>query len=222
MEDARNTGMAELAEIGEGLAMTRAERRDHNVQRILDAARHCFVCYGFQGASMQQICGEAGMSPGALYRYFPSKEAIIREITEADRRDDAELFAAMFENPDVVEGVVEAAMGHIRHVRDRDMAALFAEIRAESTRNEMIRATCMEHQGEISDKFRAYVAGAIERGEIEPVAGIDALMAMFMIVGEGCAINNLLGLGLPESEIEATMRGMAVGMLRPTGRTRKA
>ena len=44
---------------------------------ILAAAQRCFVRSGFHGASMQDICAEAGMSPGNLYRYFPSKEALM-------------------------------------------------------------------------------------------------------------------------------------------------
>ena len=43
---------------------------------ILDAAERCFIRSGFHQASMQEICAEAKMSPGNLYRYFPSKEAI--------------------------------------------------------------------------------------------------------------------------------------------------
>ena len=46
---------------------SRADRRDQQIQRIMEAAKSCFVRYGFQGASMQQICAEVGMSPGALY-----------------------------------------------------------------------------------------------------------------------------------------------------------
>ena len=38
---------------------------------------------------MQEICAEAGMSPGALYRYFPSKVAIIAAIAEAERAQPA-------------------------------------------------------------------------------------------------------------------------------------
>ena len=69
-----------FAEALEGLSLSRAERRDQQTQRILDAAKACFVRYGFQGASMQQICAEAGMSPGALYRYF--------SVQGSDRRGD--------------------------------------------------------------------------------------------------------------------------------------
>jgi hypothetical protein len=58
---------ATQAEPLEGHGQTRAERRDQQIQRILEAAQACFVRSGFQGASMQQICAECGMSPGALF-----------------------------------------------------------------------------------------------------------------------------------------------------------
>jgi TetR/AcrR family transcriptional repressor of uid operon len=60
---------------------------------ILAAAQRCFVRAGFHGASMQDICAEAGMSPGNLYRYFPSKEALIAGIAERDRAEIGQQFA---------------------------------------------------------------------------------------------------------------------------------
>src|SRR5262249_26576589 len=54
---------------------------------ILAAAERCFAQSGFHGASMQEICAEAGMSPGNLYRYFPSKDSIILGIVERDRAE---------------------------------------------------------------------------------------------------------------------------------------
>ena len=43
----------------------------------MDAAKACFSRQGFHQTSIQDICREAGLSPGALYRYFPSKDHII-------------------------------------------------------------------------------------------------------------------------------------------------
>ena len=54
----------------------------------------CFARSGFHKASMQDICAEAGMSAGNLYRYFRSKEAIIAAIAEAERVRNAALFRA--------------------------------------------------------------------------------------------------------------------------------
>ncbi len=59
-------------------------RRDE----IVDAARRCMVRHGFHAASMAEIAQQAQMSVGQIYRYFPSKEAIVRTIVEriVDRR----------------------------------------------------------------------------------------------------------------------------------------
>jgi TetR/AcrR family transcriptional repressor of uid operon len=202
-------------DLPEGLSMSRAEKRDQQTQRIMDAAKNCFVRHGFQGASMQQICTECGMSPGALYRYFPSKESIIEAITEADRREDSEIFSAMFDNPSVVDGVVEAAMAHIRHVHDRNIAPLFAEIRAESMRNPAIRLTCHENMSAVSGRLGLYIGSAIERGEIDPPGDLPTVLAMFMAIGEGLAINDLPTLGFAPDKLEPLVRGTIEGMLRP-------
>ncbi len=45
-------------------------------QQILDAAWACFARKGYHQTTMQDICEESELSPGAIYRYFPSKEAI--------------------------------------------------------------------------------------------------------------------------------------------------
>jgi AcrR family transcriptional regulator len=56
----------------------RAARR----RQILDAARRCFVRNGFHATSMQDIFAQAGLSAGAVYRYFPGKDALVAAIAE--------------------------------------------------------------------------------------------------------------------------------------------
>jgi AcrR family transcriptional regulator len=56
----------------------RAARR----RQILDAAQRCFLRNGFHATSMQDIFAEAGLSAGAVYRYFPGKDAIITAIAQ--------------------------------------------------------------------------------------------------------------------------------------------
>src|SRR5580693_9971149 len=113
----------------------RYDRRDE----ILAAAQRCFVRSGFHGASMQDICAEAGMSPGNLYRYFPSKDALIAGICERNRAEAAESFLAVDRAPGFFEGL--AALAHYHLVeRPEEEAGLCAEIMAESRRNpEMAR-----------------------------------------------------------------------------------
>ena len=207
---------ASQTDLLDGQILSRSERRDQQAQRILEAAKLCFVRSGFQGASMQQICAEAGMSPGALYRYFPSKEAIVEAICEADRQQDTECFISLLENPSVVDGLVGAAIAHMRHVHESGNARLFSEIRAESMRNEVIRETCNRCKAPVHELIANQLQGAIERGEIAPQVDLATLLASIMAIGEGLALNDLPALGVSFDKLEIVVRAMVVGMLRPT------
>jgi AcrR family transcriptional regulator len=48
--------------------------------QILDAARRCFMRNGFHATSMADVLAEAGLSAGAVYRYFPGKNHLILAI----------------------------------------------------------------------------------------------------------------------------------------------
>ncbi len=51
-------------------------------QQIVDAAQTCFGRKGYHQTTMQDICQESDLSPGAIYRYFASKEAIRMAVYE--------------------------------------------------------------------------------------------------------------------------------------------
>src|SRR5215203_7386177 len=107
-----------------------ADRRDE----ILSAAQRCFVRAGFHQASMQEICAEAGMSAGNLYRYFPSKEALIAGIAERDRAEVAQDFA----RADLSQGLFAVLEGLAHHhfaERPDEQVKLCTEISAEARRN---------------------------------------------------------------------------------------
>jgi len=54
--------------------------------RILEAAQRCFSHYGFQKTAMEDIAREAGISRGSVYRHYPDKEALFREVSEEQTR----------------------------------------------------------------------------------------------------------------------------------------
>jgi AcrR family transcriptional regulator len=56
------------------------KRRAANRAVIVDAARRCFARDGFHQTSVPDLVAEAGISAGGFYRYFTSKEELIREI----------------------------------------------------------------------------------------------------------------------------------------------
>jgi AcrR family transcriptional regulator len=50
-------------------------------REILDAARRCFARSGFHETSMQDVFRESGLSAGAVYRYFKTKDELVRAIS---------------------------------------------------------------------------------------------------------------------------------------------
>lgn len=61
-----------------------AERRRHRMrQTILDAAERVFAADGEAGLSIRRLADEIDYSPGAIYKYFTSKQQLVDELKEA-------------------------------------------------------------------------------------------------------------------------------------------
>ena len=58
-------------------------RRRNTRQQILQAAYALFLSQGYHGTSMRSIATQAGISLGAIYNHFESKEEIFTELLEA-------------------------------------------------------------------------------------------------------------------------------------------
>jgi len=63
------------------LKTPRQRRREANFERILDAAMELVVTGGFDGLSMHKLAKKLDYTPGALYRYYASKDVLIAALT---------------------------------------------------------------------------------------------------------------------------------------------
>jgi AcrR family transcriptional regulator len=151
---------------------------------ILDAAERCFARAGFHRASMQDICGEAAMSPGNLYRYFPSKEALIAGICERNRADAVASFAVVDSAPNFFEGLAGLARYHLVDRTDAEVG-LCAEIMAESRRHPDIAKLYHDIEADIRDRIAGMLKLAAERGEIRDDLDMDAAASVLMVLGDG-------------------------------------
>jgi TetR/AcrR family transcriptional regulator, repressor for uid operon len=196
-------------------ADSRAGRREAQTMRILDAARQCFLRSGFQGASMGEICAAADMSPGALYRYFPSKELLIEAICAADREEDAKILMSVGKAGNIVDGLTTALIAHVEQVHRSGMAALFSEIFAEAMRNEAIAATVMRSMCDARAMLGESLESAHACGEIDPVMPLPKLLDIMMAMGHGLVTHDLPRFGIAAQDMEPALRAMIVALLRP-------
>jgi AcrR family transcriptional regulator len=154
-------------------------------RRVLEAAVACFARHGFHGTSMQEICGEARMSPGALYRYFPSKDAIIEAIAEEERKRNAELLARLEVSENVLGTFFDVGFTFLREATRTGHCALCAEVLTEAQRNPRIREIFERNRTEAYGKLRAALARAQSKGEIEGSLDVDAVTSALMALGDG-------------------------------------
>ena len=184
-------------------------------QRIIDAAVACFARDGFHGASMQEICAEAGMSPGALYRYFPSKVAIIAAIAEAERVQHAAFFERLAEADDPVEALAGIGIDKLEQMLARPNAALCAETMAEAVRNPDIRAMFDRNIREA----RAAVVAALQRGQargtVDPALDLETACQLIMAMGDGLAVHQALDPTLTGTRFRPVLQLLLRRFLRP-------
>lgn len=183
--------------------------------QILDAARACFRDRGFRLTTIEEICAEARISPGALYRYFDSKADIIAAIA-LDARAEAEAMLDRVNGSEgLIEGLAELARVFFETFDGDGDAALLADVWAEAARDPML-AKALFARDQIAV---GHLAGAIERaqrdGSIYP-ALLAAEAAEALIAGlEGMALRRALR---RESEIGVAVRRyrtLALHILKP-------
>lgn len=167
--------------------LKRAERR----KAILEAAGACFARDGFHGTSMQKICAEARMSPGALYRYFPSKEAIIAAIVQDQRTEWLKLFHDIHEQPNIISALTDTLTLMLSDP-DVNTACLGPEIMAEAIRNTALRQTLADEEELTRGLLSDALATAVTRGEIDPAIPLEDIVILLQIMADGAVLHHLL------------------------------
>lgn len=134
---------------------------------IMAAALACFRRRGFHQATMNEICAEAGISAGALYRYFSSKAEIISAIAEDERSAHQNPFEGVGAGRSLIDGLCTLADGFFRRVEGGD-GPLIAEILAEAMREPAMAAIAARIAARSSGLFETALRAAQARGEVDP------------------------------------------------------
>ena len=153
-------------------------------KNILDAAQKCFARKGFHSTSMQDICKEAVVSPGAVYVYFDSKEALIAGLCERDRAELTERLEGLTQAPDFLAAL--SAIGQSYFVNDPVSKQHFVvEMGLESTRNARIAEIFLGADGFCNDAILGMFRRLKDEGRIDPTIDLAMLTQVFLVIGDG-------------------------------------
>ncbi|MET8776362.1 TetR/AcrR family transcriptional regulator [Nocardia sp. NPDC050713] len=192
------------------------EHLERRRQQILDAARLCFGRKGFFETSMQDVFTESGLSAGAVYRYFKSKNEIIAALatqTTVDLR--AAIAQAVRTDPlptpaQLVRGIAEEVVrrsgpdGPVRLAPQAWALALVHDEAAEPVRETM-------HA--MRDLWRDYAVRMREQGWLPEDADTDAVAKAIIGFLPGFILQHLI---LEDLDPDTLARG--VDLLIPVGK----
>jgi TetR/AcrR family transcriptional repressor of uid operon len=189
-------------------------KHDEKRQEILAAAARCIVRDGFRGASTADICKEAGISPGHLYHYFPSKEAILTDLTAAGMEKIAARFAEMMQGDDAVGALIAEIGRHKASKQDphhRVMNRMLLEMLVEAGRNPAIAKIMRKNSAMVLGLLKDFIQSGQLRGQIDP--GLDATIAAGMLLSVMDGMRTL-AIRNPDADIGASLDMLQVLIAR--------
>lgn len=182
-------------------------------QEILAAAAACFVRSGFHQSNMQAICAASGLSPGGLYRYFPSKDAIILAIAEKQRSAHQDLAAALSAGGSALTTLLSASVRLAEGASDPEQARLALEAMAEAGRNPAVGETFRAQDRQLVDAMTAAFERGQANGEItnsqSPAELVDVTLALF----DGLVARAAAGLKMEAQSITAGLQSSLRALL---------
>jgi AcrR family transcriptional regulator len=78
-------------------------RSRESLHRLLMAATEVLQDKGLEGATIPRIAARAGLSPGAVYRRFPDKDALLRKVVLATL-EGVDVHTASVLTPELAQG----------------------------------------------------------------------------------------------------------------------
>lgn len=143
-------------------------KRGRKFDQVIEGARTVFLRDGFEGASVDDIAAEAGVSKATLYSYFPDKRVLFIEVAKGEcqrQADEAEALVALTAPPQIVLPV--AARRIVDFFLTEFGRSTFRICVAEAERfPELGQEFYATGPGLLNERISAYLTGAVERGEL--------------------------------------------------------
>jgi AcrR family transcriptional regulator len=196
------------------------ERARKTHEALLRAAAKMFAEKGFEGTQTPDVAAAAGVSTGALYRYFKDKRALFLELMVAHLSDVSEavgrrLAVIALESADrraVIDEVIDILFDHMR--RDAGLSRVYIAM-------SLTDPAVAELRAEFEAKERASLARIIEAAvprEVIPdpeAAALVVQVAAVEIIAERSGVRPSRGRRVSDKAVKAALREMFHRFLFP-------
>lgn len=158
---------------------------DARSQAILEAAHRLFARRGLHNTTMREVAAEAGLSTGAVYRYFRSKEVLIEALAAAGRQRRRELLDTIDPAVPVGGTLVEVAIRLLNAMEDPSvLESLRLDVRlwAEALDSPVLKRTLRRVFEETGEHIAAVASHGGGGGQVRGIDSGEAARACLALV----------------------------------------
>lgn len=125
------------------------ESLDERRAQIVAAARRVFARKGLSKVTLRDVFREAGLSAGAVYNYFQSKDDLILAVTEAGMAEALSSFNAGIDRGADLSAIIDLFYGSLRSMDPELAPRVDLMIAAEALANADIRGAVLKNRAAI-------------------------------------------------------------------------
>lgn len=144
-------------------------KKGRKFDQVIDGAREVFLREGFEGASVDQIARDSGVSKATLYSYFPDKQALFMAVltSQCQMQSEQAMGIEILQRP-VPEALYSIAQSFLTFLMSDFSIQVFRVCVAESTRfPELGRAFYDSGPKQVLDQIATYLASDRVRQELQ-------------------------------------------------------
>jgi len=161
--------------------------------RILAAAADCFTHTGYDATGVAEICARAGVSKGAFYHHFASKQAVflalfnawiadLEAVMQSVRTTDKPAPEQLLALAGMVQQVLDAATGQL---------PIFVEFWRQATKEPDVWQVTIEPYRRFRTAFASLVSEGVAEGSLRPV-NPELAAHVLVSLGVGLALQGVL------------------------------
>lgn len=159
---------------------------------ILEASQACFTRKGFHNTTMQDICREADMSAGNIYRYFDSKEMIIEAFAEEELRWMTTAITDVASSPNMLQAIVDTAFWTAATLMQEGRSELTAELFAEAGRNPRINAIYTKFNKQLTNEICETLQEIENSDLLHPLHDKRSIARIIISLVDGLVLNKII------------------------------
>jgi AcrR family transcriptional regulator len=159
------------------------QRREETSQGILDAAAQLFAEKGYDATGVAEICDRAGVSKGAFYYHFSSKQTVFLEVVDRWLQGlESSLDADALADRPVAERLLAMSLTFRRILTSQsEQMALILEFWTQASREEIVRGAVIAPYRRFQHFFEGLIDEGVRGGDlgpIDPKVGAQVLLSL--------------------------------------------